>query len=265
MLARSRQVRCAIALDDALHDPLTRLPNRRLFERRLEASNRSGEAKGLFVRDLVCRFGSVQGNQRSVRTSGGRSGAGGGGPSIGRSGCGRRIWWHGADGDEFTILLDDLAHADDAITVARRILEHLRLPLATAPSEGTEGEQKRLEITASIGIALPAGDSEELSVEQLMSRADAAMYRAKGCRGRNLRGLSKRPSMTARANTLRKSRGRSEFGYGTAQGLDATPTRCQTGVLGFLYRNILLSNDRSAHPRPLPAGEGSEKSLTSRA
>ena len=80
-------------------------------------------------------------------------------------------------------MLDDLARADDAITVAQRILDHLRLPLSTASSEAADGELSQSEITASIGIALPGRNDEELSVEQLTSRADAAMYRAKGLGG----------------------------------------------------------------------------------
>jgi diguanylate cyclase (GGDEF)-like protein len=78
------------------------------------------------------------------------------------------------DGDEFTLLLDDLDHPDDAIGVADRIIQHLQLPLTT-------DDAAPLTISASIGIAL--GGAGTGFAQDLIARADAAMYRAKAAGG----------------------------------------------------------------------------------
>ena len=74
------------------------------------------------------------------------------------------------DGDEFTILLDDLARCDDAIHIAQRVIQHLQVPLAI---EGTAP----VAIGASIGIAMSEHGPYER--DDLIARADAAMYGAK--------------------------------------------------------------------------------------
>jgi diguanylate cyclase (GGDEF)-like protein len=73
-------------------------------------------------------------------------------------------------GDEFIVLLEDIAGAEDAIRAAERIVNELRDPLVLVGQEVSVG--------ASIGIALSrpadvAGDGN------LLRNADAAMYAAK--------------------------------------------------------------------------------------
>jgi diguanylate cyclase (GGDEF)-like protein/PAS domain S-box-containing protein len=77
-------------------------------------------------------------------------------------------------GDEFVVVLADLARTDDAAVVAQKILDRLAEPVALG------GEPTF--VTASIGIAAFPGDGE--NVEALLGAADAAMYRAKQS-GRN--------------------------------------------------------------------------------
>ena len=72
-------------------------------------------------------------------------------------------------GDEFAVVLADLAHADDAALVAQKILEALAEPYQLAGSEAFA--------TASIGIAVYPGDGDD--AEDLLRNADMAMYRAK--------------------------------------------------------------------------------------
>jgi diguanylate cyclase (GGDEF)-like protein len=75
-------------------------------------------------------------------------------------------------GDEFTILLEDDADADDAILVAERIIDELQAPFSLLGYE--------LFVTASIGIALSSSiPSRPNLVEDLLRDADVAMYRAK--------------------------------------------------------------------------------------
>jgi diguanylate cyclase (GGDEF)-like protein len=72
-------------------------------------------------------------------------------------------------GDEFAILLDDVADLNRTLSVCKRLLEALKVPV---PIEGQE-----LSISASIGIA--AGRDEQDRADDLLRNADVAMYTAK--------------------------------------------------------------------------------------
>jgi diguanylate cyclase (GGDEF)-like protein/PAS domain S-box-containing protein len=72
-------------------------------------------------------------------------------------------------GDEFAVVLADLAHADDAAVVAQKLLVALAEPYHLAGSEAFA--------TASIGIAVYPGDGDD--AEDLLRNADMAMYRVK--------------------------------------------------------------------------------------
>jgi len=77
-------------------------------------------------------------------------------------------------GDEFAVVLADLARADDAALVAQKIIDQFARPFRVAGRE--------LFVTASIGIAAYPADGDD--AESLLGAADAAMYRAKQA-GRN--------------------------------------------------------------------------------
>ncbi len=77
-------------------------------------------------------------------------------------------------GDEFTALLPVLAHPDDAINVAMKILDCCTRPV------NVEGHELRF--TASIGIAIYPDDGDD--ADRLLHHADIAMYRTKAT-GRN--------------------------------------------------------------------------------
>jgi diguanylate cyclase (GGDEF)-like protein/PAS domain S-box-containing protein len=77
-------------------------------------------------------------------------------------------------GDEFAVVLSDLARPDDAAIVAQKILECLAKPFDIRGQESV--------VTASIGIATFPADGD--NAEALLGAADAAMYRAKQS-GRN--------------------------------------------------------------------------------
>jgi len=72
-------------------------------------------------------------------------------------------------GDEFVILLTDIAEISDAVLVSDKVAAAIAVPMTL----GTE----QLVISASIGVCVYPDDGLEL--EDLMLRADAAMYRAK--------------------------------------------------------------------------------------
>lgn len=157
----------------AQFDNLTGLPNRHLFHDRLAqtlAQARRNNAKvGLMFIDLD-RFKTI--NDTLGHAAGDKLLAYAGkcfrkalrtGDIVGRIG-----------GDEYAVVLHDLARPDDARVVAQKIASMLAVPL--------ELGGQRISTSASIGIAIYPSDGE--SAEVLLQNADTAMYRAKQC-GRN--------------------------------------------------------------------------------
>jgi diguanylate cyclase (GGDEF)-like protein len=76
-------------------------------------------------------------------------------------------------GDEFVVVLE-LQHEDDAIQVADKILEAMKLPFDLG---GT-----RVSVTPSIGVSIYPTDCA--TMEGLLDKADGAMYQSK-IEGRN--------------------------------------------------------------------------------
>ena len=158
----------------ALHDPLTGLPNRLLFVDRLgqalrRLQRRESRLSVLFI-DLD-RFklvndthGHAAGDLVLVATTRRLQHVLRPGDTVARLG-----------GDEFIVLCEDLADDDEILPIARRALAALAVPLALE-----DGRQAF--VSASIGVAVVGpGDN---SAEELMADADSAMYQAKE-RGRN--------------------------------------------------------------------------------
>ncbi|MDH4172261.1 MAG: diguanylate cyclase [Betaproteobacteria bacterium] len=160
----------------AYHDTLTGLPNRRLLDDRLRqalhlAQRRDARLAILLVdldefKRVNDRFGHRAGDA-VLRDVAQRLGA-----------CVRKADTLARQGgDEFVVLIPDLAPASDGQVVAEKILRALQAPLRA------EGEDIR--VGASIGISLypeDAGDGEAL-----LRNADAAMYRAKRAGGDQFR------------------------------------------------------------------------------
>jgi diguanylate cyclase (GGDEF)-like protein len=72
-------------------------------------------------------------------------------------------------GDEFAILQYRVENADQAIGLARRVLEGVARPIEIVPY--------RIEVGASIGITLYP--SAGCSADEMLRQADIAMYAAK--------------------------------------------------------------------------------------
>jgi diguanylate cyclase (GGDEF)-like protein len=157
----------------AHHDTLTGLPNRRLLDDRLRqavfAAPRRAARVAVIAIDLD-HFKAVN------DTLGHKAG-----DAVLREVAGR---WTGcvrkADtlarqgGDEFVIVIPDLAQESDCAVVAEKILRTLE------PEIVVQGQGFR--IGASIGISLFPGDAGD--ADALLRNADIAMYRAKEL-GRN--------------------------------------------------------------------------------
>ena len=157
----------------AFHDPLTGLPNRALFSDRLGHALRRAERRAegggvaLLFMDLddFKRFndslGHSAGDQLLVWVAERVSALLRPGDTFARFG-----------GDEFAMLLEGLGGVGHAADVAGRIRRDLSAPF--------EVDGHQAVVTASIGIAAAApGESGEGYAEELMRRADIAMYRGK--------------------------------------------------------------------------------------
>jgi diguanylate cyclase (GGDEF)-like protein/PAS domain S-box-containing protein len=152
----------------ALHDPLTGLPNRLLLLDRVEQALHRLERHGGRVAVLfldVDRFkvvndslGHAAGDRILVEVAARLDRASRPGDTVARFG-----------GDEFVVLCEDLEHEDGAAAIADRFAEALTHPFRF--------DRRELTLTASVGISTStAPDSDPAA---LLRDADAAMYRAK--------------------------------------------------------------------------------------
>jgi diguanylate cyclase (GGDEF)-like protein/PAS domain S-box-containing protein len=157
----------------ASFDHLTQLPNRYLFQDRLEhailQADRNRASVGLLFLDLD-RFkwindalGHAAGDELLKQVAGRLSGL------VRRSDTVARL-----GGDEFTVILEGLADPSQAAAVAEKISQGFIAPFQLSGRTVT--------VSASIGITLYPSDAQD--VETLLRCADAAMYRAKE-QGRN--------------------------------------------------------------------------------
>lgn len=151
----------------ALHDPLTGLPNRILLEDRLRltlrrARRRGGEVAVLFVdldnfKVVNDSLGHEAGDRLLVAVTKRLQAVVRPEDTVARLG-----------GDEFIFLLED-AGLERASSTAERILAKLGSPIAL--------KGRKVYATPSIGVALGGDDTER--AEDLLRDADLAMYRAK--------------------------------------------------------------------------------------
>jgi len=189
----------------ALHDQLTGLPNRTLFNDRLSIAlanarrhkemlavvfldldrfKKINDTLGHDVGDLLLKA-VVERVKNSVRQ----------GDTVARWG-----------GDEFTLLLPQIAGKQDAINIAKRILDALK------PVFNLNGYEAR--ISLSIGIAVYPFDGED--AETLVKNADVALYRTKedGRNGYQVYSLtmnSQASELLTMENNLHQALERGEF------------------------------------------------------
>jgi diguanylate cyclase (GGDEF)-like protein len=152
----------------ALHDSLTGMPNRMLFQLRLadaiEASRRVDGKLAVMLIDLDHfkeindtlghHFGDLLLQEIGPRLS----------SVLRENDLMARL-----GGDEFGIVLPELPSEDVAMRIADRLLEELEIPVSV--------EGLALDVSGSVGIALFPSQAND--AEALLRRADVAMYAAK--------------------------------------------------------------------------------------
>ena len=153
----------------AMHDPLTALPNRALVMDRishaLDRAARSGSMLAVLLLD-VDDFKSVNdglghGSGDTLLTEIARRlpGATRRGDTVARLG-----------GDEFLVVCEDVGGIDEVSRVAERLLDACAKPVDLPAA--------RVSVSVSVGVAVSSGENRD-SITSLVSDADIAMYRAK--------------------------------------------------------------------------------------
>jgi diguanylate cyclase (GGDEF)-like protein len=160
----------------ANHDPLTNLPNRQLFEDRMEHAAR--HARRLNV-DVALLYLDLDGF-KPVNDALGHAA----GDEVLKE-VARRL--HAVvretdtvarlGGDEFAVLLEPHGDREQAEMVAQRILDSVSEPITVG--------NKQCSVGISIGIALSS--AQNFDTEAFIKKADAAMYEAKKASGNNYR------------------------------------------------------------------------------
>ncbi len=151
----------------ALHDPLTRLPNRMLLQDRIEQALERAQRRSSLVAVMFCdldgfklvndAYGHPLGDRLLVQV----------GERV-RAHLRPRDTLARLGGDEFVVVLNVEA-PDDAVVVAERIIAAVAEPFVIDAAE--------LQLSASLGIALYPDDASD--ERELMAHADAAMYHVK--------------------------------------------------------------------------------------
>ncbi len=152
----------------AFHDLLTGLPNRTLFQDRLELAisqaKRRNQRIGVMFIDLDRfklindTFGHAEGDQLLKEFAQRMRHCLRSGDTLARQG-----------GDEFTVLLPDINSTNDVTTIARKMLDELKRPFLVGG--------RNFVATASIGLAIFPDDGD--TPDALIRNSDIAMYQAK--------------------------------------------------------------------------------------
>ena len=212
----------------ALHDTLTKLPNRILLEDRMEqAIESASRRKGYFAVLFFDR--RFQGGQRRLRPPYRRRAAHRPAQRI-RQTLRTQDTVARLGGDEF-IVLSEVGEPTDAASVADRLINAIARPVTVYGHE--------VLVTSSVGIAIYPNDGED--THALLTNADAAMYHAKRLGGTGYSFFE--PSMNADAHEqiellhdLRLAQERGQFvlhyqpKYEAPAGRSSAPRRCCAGT-----------------------------------
>jgi diguanylate cyclase (GGDEF)-like protein len=179
-----------------LLDAVTGLPNRLLFNDRLDTNireaHRTGECFAVMFVDLD-RFKSI--NDSLGHATG----------DLVLAAVARRLQSNvrASDtvaryaGDEFTVILRHIIKRDDVLRIAEKIVQVMESPLML-------GDGSELQITASIGVSFFPDDASDS--EMLLRHADEAMYGAKSLGRNNFQVYASNPDTMQQQHVALKSK-----------------------------------------------------------
>jgi diguanylate cyclase (GGDEF)-like protein len=169
----SKEVKARAAAEDearklARHDALTGLPNRRFFTEKLDGvllrTPSNGRRTAVLMLDLDGfkaindTYGHVAGDRVLVEVAERMSTAIRSGTLLARVG-----------GDEFAIVMPNVASLDDPTGLARRIVRAIAEPFMIGSSTATLG----------VGVGIAVAPDNGTTHDELVRRSDLALYRAK--------------------------------------------------------------------------------------
>jgi diguanylate cyclase (GGDEF)-like protein len=152
----------------ALHDSLTDLPNRLLFQRSLAKAITEAEEVGGKIGVMLMDLDHFKEINDALGHHFGDKLLAAIGPRIAQSLRDGDLMAR-LGGDEFGVLLADLPDDETASVVAERVVEGLRRPIRV--------EELDLDVSGSVGVALYPTHAED--PDMLLRHADVAMYAAK--------------------------------------------------------------------------------------
>lgn len=223
----------------ATHDALTDLPNRALLrnmiKRGIASARRGGTTVGVLFLDLDDfkrvndSYGHHMGDRVLCNVASRLKAACRGSDTVGRWG-----------GDEFVIVLPDLASADAIESVARKLLVALSEPLIL--------DGASFHIAGTIGISHGPEDGED--PDHLLGMADTAMYRIKQSGGRNYGFASAEMSLLSRQRMDIETGLRAALEHGELEVFYQPQVEIDTGSLhGF---EALIRWNRPGHGLVMP-------------
>jgi diguanylate cyclase (GGDEF)-like protein len=160
-LALAERQRAEVEAAQARHDPLTRLPNRRSFEEILDSKSPPAAVLMLDLdhfKRINDTFGHDVGDRVLVEMA-----------AVLRETLGNSAFCARLGGEEFCVLVSDVASDDELLFFAERIRR--------AVKELRFGEHEEARVTVSIGAA--RREPHEATARDAIVRADQALYSAK--------------------------------------------------------------------------------------
>ncbi len=175
----------------AYYDPLTELPNRTLLIERLslaikQAKRNDKKVALLFIdldrfKNVNDTFGHITGDVILKKTADRLLSCIRETDTVARPG-----------GDEFLVILSDLAGKDEVVSVSKKVVESLAQPF--------EHEKRDVFLGASVGITMFPDDGEEVGL--LLKQADMAMYKAKASGRSRYHFFNQEMGKSAKARSL---------------------------------------------------------------
>ena len=166
----------------ASHDHLTGLPNRALFNERLERAVARHRRDRTGVAVMFCDLDGF----KAINDEHGHAA---GDLVLSVIADRLRLVTRETDttarvgGDEFVIVCEGITDADELAHLAQRVIDAVAGPITLPEVARTAQPPERIHVGISIGIGVAGADQPDVDPDRLLTLADTAMYRAKAAGG----------------------------------------------------------------------------------